>query len=201
MRHAYAGRGLGRPTGVCLVILLSLAGCASSSQAPHLHSVAARPLPPLVGIDDGYGRTVPMRLNAMVDGGRLVSGFGWRGGNAMGGRGAYHEGIDIAAPRGTPVRAAAAGTIAEVGRDRGYGRYVRIRHSERIETLYAHLSRSSSAAEIGRRVTPDDVIGYVGSSGRSTGPHLHFEVRRAGSPVDPLALASTRVAQGKAQSR
>jgi murein DD-endopeptidase MepM/ murein hydrolase activator NlpD len=184
-----------------VVPTLILAGCASSNRAPYSYSVADASIPPLVVVDDGGSRALPLRLEAMVAGGRLASGFGWRGGR-LGGRGSYHEGIDIAAPHGTPVRAAAAGTIADVGRDRGYGRYVRIRHSDFIETLYAHLSRFGGAAEVGRRVTPDDVIGYVGSSGRSSGPHLHFEVRRFGRPVDPLAvMASTRVAQARREAR
>jgi murein DD-endopeptidase MepM/ murein hydrolase activator NlpD len=68
-----------------------------------------------------------------------------------------------------------------------FGRYVRVRHSDRMETVYAHLTRFAKPLEIGQAVTTDEVIGYVGSTGRSTGPHVHFEVRRAGKPIDPLA--------------
>lgn len=157
-------------------------------------------LPSLVIVEDGAGRSVPLRLEALVDGGRLVSGVGWRG-NRMGGGGAYHEGLDISAPRGAPVRPAAGGTVAELGRDRGYGRFIRIRHGYGLETFYAHLSRFGRDIAVGSQVTTGDVIGYVGSTGRSSGPHLHFEVRRFGRPIDPLAVTKARVADRRPPMR
>jgi murein DD-endopeptidase MepM/ murein hydrolase activator NlpD len=181
--------GLGAHRGAVwlAVLILLLAGCASPGHSP---SSGVRP-PPAVAVADGAGGAVPLRLGTVVEDGRLVSGFGWRG-PSLGGGGIHHDGIDIAARRGTPVRAVAVGTIAEIGRDRGYGRFVRIRHSQRLETFYAHLSQADRSIAVGRRVTPETVIGYVGSTGRSSGPHLHFEVRRAGKPIDPLASSMAR---------
>lgn len=126
-----------------------------------------------------------LRLEHLVEGGELVSRFGWRR-HPMGGGGVHHDGIDIKAPHGALVRAAAPGTIVEVARGREFGRFVRIRHAGQFETVYAHLSAVPRGLRMGQAVTADDVIGFVGSTGRSTGPHLHFEVRRSGHAVDPL---------------
>jgi len=175
---------------VCLLTLLALAGCASSGPSP---SSASRPpgkaagLPDSVLVDDGQGRTFPLHVSAVVGGGALISGFGARR-HAMGGEGGSHQGIDIAAPLGAPVRAAAPGTIVELGWHGGYGRFVRIRHADHLETAYAHLSRFGKDLKLGSRVNQDEVIGYVGTSGHSTGPHLHYEIRRNGKPIDPLRL-------------
>lgn len=95
----------------------------------------------------------------------------------------FHSGIDIAAPYGSPVTAAAAGTVTFAGYKPGYGFTVIVRHSTHRETLYAHMSRILVTA--GQAVEKGDVIGRVGSSGHSTGPHLHFEVLEGGRPVDP----------------
>lgn len=182
----------------CLAVFV-VSACTSAGRAPSSVPVVAR-LPPIVVVEDGAGRSVPLRLETLVDGGRLVSGVGWRG-NRMGGGGAYHEGLDIAAPRGAPVHPAAGGTVAELGRDRGYGRYVRIRHGYGLETFYAHLSQYGGEMAPGRQVTTRDVIGHVGSTGRSSGPHLHFEVRRFGRPIDPLSVTKARVADSRPAPR
>ncbi len=98
-----------------------------------------------------------------------------------------HEGIDIAVPEGTPIRAAADGTVilmqseAESG---GYGNYTCIDHGGGLSTCYAH--QSSFATSVGAGVSQGDLIGYVGNTGHSYGPHLHFEVRINGTPTDPL---------------
>lgn len=174
----------------CLLMLLALAGCASSGPTP---SPASRPagraagLPASVLVDDGQGRQFALQVSAVVGGGALISGFGARR-HAMGGEGGSHQGIDIAAPLGTPVRAAAPGTIVELGWHGGYGRFVRIRHADHLETAYAHLARFGKDLKLGSRVNQDEVIGYVGTSGHSTGPHLHYEIRRNGRPIDPLRL-------------
>jgi murein DD-endopeptidase MepM/ murein hydrolase activator NlpD len=96
----------------------------------------------------------------------------------------FHSGIDLAAPLGTPVHAAAAG-IAKVVDGPGYGLHVMVAHDRGTLTLYGHLS--AVLVKTGDAVGRDEVIGLVGSSGMSTGPHLHFEVRLQGSPVDPVA--------------
>jgi murein DD-endopeptidase MepM/ murein hydrolase activator NlpD len=96
-----------------------------------------------------------------------------------------HEGVDFAAPTGTPVYAAADGVVASARSERGYGRTVRLRHPGGTETVYAHLSRFSRGLKVGDRVRQGDVIAAVGSTGMSTGPHLHYEIRIAGKAQDP----------------
>jgi murein DD-endopeptidase MepM/ murein hydrolase activator NlpD len=109
--------------------------------------------------------------------GVLTSGFGWRWGR-------MHEGIDIGAPTGTPIRAAAAGRVIYSGWMSGYGNLVVIDHGGGISTAYGH--QSSIAAGNGQVVSQGQTIGYVGCTGHCFGPHLHFEVRINGTPVDPL---------------
>ena len=99
-----------------------------------------------------------------------------------------HEGIDIAAATGTPIRAAAAGTVIYAGWLGGYGNLTVIDHGGGVATAYGH--QSSLAAGSGAFVAQGQVIGYVGSTGHSTGPHLHFEVRVNGVPQDPLGYLS-----------
>jgi murein DD-endopeptidase MepM/ murein hydrolase activator NlpD len=99
-----------------------------------------------------------------------------------------HPGIDIAIPSGSYIRAAGSGTVLETGEDPVYGLFVRLEHSNGLETLYAHAS--AVVTEAGRAVRAGEVIAFVGSSGRSSAPHLHFEVRRDGVPVDPLTFVS-----------
>jgi len=114
--------------------------------------------------------------------GSISSYFGWRT-HPVSGAWSYHDGLDIAAASGTSVGAAAGGEVTYVGWSGDYGRLIRISHGDGIETGYGHLS--GYAVEKGDRVAAGDVIGYVGSSGNATGPHLHFEVRKNGSPVNP----------------
>ena len=103
-----------------------------------------------------------------------------------------HWGIDIAAPPGTPVLAAADGVVAEIGWDPdGYGHYVVLTHDSGWQTLYAHLQSAKSSGYVttlGMAVRRGDAIGGLGSSGASTGPHLHFEVRREGAHIDPTRI-------------
>lgn len=96
----------------------------------------------------------------------------------------YHDGLDFGAGHGTPIRAAADGVVIHAGTRGGYGTTVIVDHGNALATLYAH--QSSLAVQVGTRVGRNQVVGYVGSTGFSTGPHLHFEVRVAGTPVDPL---------------
>ena len=99
-----------------------------------------------------------------------------------------HRGIDFAAPRGTPIMAAGDGVIEASGRNGAYGKYVRIRHNTEYKTAYGHMSRIDKAARRGKRVRQGDIIGTVGSTGRSTGPHLHYEVLLGGRQINPLTL-------------
>ena len=99
-----------------------------------------------------------------------------------------HEGVDLAAITGTPIHAAADGVVRIAGPHGGYGNYIRIEHDERLVTAYAHLSRFAPGLRPGKRVVRGELIGKVGNTGRSTGPHLHFEVLSDGKPTNPLAL-------------
>ncbi|HNC94405.1 MAG TPA: peptidoglycan DD-metalloendopeptidase family protein, partial [Solirubrobacterales bacterium] len=115
--------------------------------------------------------------------GTVTSGFGGR--SSPGGIGStYHEGLDIAVPEGTPIRAAASGTVIMASYNGGYGNYTCIDHGSGLSTCYGH--QSSFAVSAGQSVSQGDVIGYSGNTGSSTGPHLHFEVRINGVAQDPL---------------
>ena len=115
--------------------------------------------------------------------GPIVSGFGSRE-NPIGGGTGVHTGVDIAAPMGTPIRACKAGRVVIAGWQGGYGNAVVLDHGGGMGTLYGH--QSSMAVSVGQTVASGQVIGYVGSTGNSTGPHLHFEVRIGGTPVNPI---------------
>jgi murein DD-endopeptidase MepM/ murein hydrolase activator NlpD len=114
--------------------------------------------------------------------GRLHSHFGSRT-DPFSGEGALHTGVDISAPTGTPVRAAADGVVLYATWMSGYGRIVVLDHGSGYQSLYAHLSRF--AVVPGQEIRQGDRIGYVGSSGRATAPHLHYEVRMNGIPRNP----------------
>ncbi|WP_261166458.1 M23 family metallopeptidase [Microbacterium sp. Marseille-Q6965] len=124
----------------------------------------------------------------------MVAAMGWTWPVAMGTitdtfgtRGGAHAGIDIAAAEGTPARAAAPGiVVASEESAPGYGVMVVIEHADGVRTLYAHLVSGSRAVRVGDWVEPGEIVGAVGNTGRSFGPHLHFEVRVAGAAVDPF---------------
>ncbi len=122
-----------------------------------------------------------------VDSGRLSSGYGPRY-NPILKRRQMHRGIDWAAPRGTPVRAAGNGVVVEIDRSGAYGRYLRVDHGRMVSTVYAHLQSYAPGMRPGRRVRQGDIIGRTGSTGRATGPHLHYEVLVANRQIDPLAV-------------
>ncbi len=118
-----------------------------------------------------------------TDGGSISSGYGGRTGPIEGGY-EWHSGIDIAVEFGTPVYATAAGTVEQAGWNGGYGRYVRIAHGDDYETAYGHMSGIAVVA--GQQVIKGEIIGFVGSTGYSTGPHLHYEVLADGQNIDPF---------------
>ncbi|BCL75419.1 hypothetical protein JHS3_11550 [Jeongeupia sp. HS-3] len=99
-----------------------------------------------------------------------------------------HEGVDLAAPSGTPIYAAGDGKLIKYGREGAYGNMAEIRHDGRYQTVYAHMSKFASGLKAGSTVSKGQLIGYVGSTGRSTGPHLHYEFRINDQQVDPLAV-------------
>ena len=121
---------------------------------------------------------------------RQFAGFGPR---LFAPRAFMHEGVDFAVPIGTPVHAAADGLIEKAGPNAGYGNYVRIDHGDGLATAYGHLSRFAPGIRPGVHVARGELVAFSGSTGRSTGPHLHFEVLTDGEPVDPLSRA--KVAQ------
>ena len=134
---------------------------------------------------DDKGRSASKGLMITpISGARITSGFGMRRHPVLGYT-KMHTGIDFGAPRGTPIRAAGSGTVIFAGWRGGYGRTVMIRHENGYVTLYAHQSRIAKGIRKGVRVNQGQVIGYVGASGRVTGPHLHFEVRIKNRPVNP----------------
>lgn len=127
------------------------------------------------------GISVPSRMP--LEGAALTSSFGMRTHPVLGGR-RQHTGIDLAAPTGTPVYATADGIVSRADWYSSYGLYISVEHGASMQTRYAHLSRLAVAA--GDSVKKGDLIGYVGSTGRSTGPHLHYEVRVEGLAVNPI---------------
>jgi murein DD-endopeptidase MepM/ murein hydrolase activator NlpD len=130
-----------------------------------------------------FGSSVSIPSRMPVEGVKLTSGYGMRMHPVLGGR-RSHKGIDLAGPTGTPVLAAADGIISRADWFSSYGLYISIEHGGQIQTRYAHMSQLNVAK--GQRVRKGDVIGFVGSTGRSTGPHLHYEVRIANEAVNPL---------------
>jgi len=121
--------------------------------------------------------------------GRITSRFGYRT-DPFTGRYEFHDGVDIKAPWGTPVRATAEGKVIYAGWKAGYGKTVIIKHAFGFRTLYSHLSKIKVRA--GRWVKSGDIIGYVGSTGRSTGPHVHYEVWRYSRKQNPLKYMYVR---------
>ena len=126
-------------------------------------------------------------LRTPVSGARLTSGFGMRV-HPLLGYSKMHEGVDFGAPTGTPIHAAGDGDIDQAGRESGYGNVITISHSDHLQTMYAHMSRFAAGIREGTHVNQGQVIGYVGTTGRSTGPHLHFEVRYDDKPVNPTSV-------------
>jgi len=124
-------------------------------------------------------------MKTPISGARMSSGYGMRRHPVLG-YNKMHKGIDFAARTGTPIYAAGDGVIEKAGWVGGYGKYVKIRHNSKLKTAYAHMSKMK--VKSGQRVKQGDVIGYVGTTGRSTGPHLHYEVHSNGRQVNPRSL-------------
>ena len=126
-------------------------------------------------------------LRTPVEFSRISSRFGKRYHPILG-RMRNHHGVDYAARTGTPIRSTGDGRIVQRGRNGGYGNFILIRHGSRYSTAYAHMNRFASGQRVGTRVEQGEVIGYVGTTGRSTGPHLHYEFRVNGQHTDPLTM-------------
>ncbi len=137
---------------------------------------------------NGKGQSARKALmRTPINGAKLSSGYGMRRHPILG-YNKMHRGVDFAAPRGTPVVAAGDGVIERIGRNGSYGKYIRIRHNSTYKTAYAHLNGYARGMKPGKRVRQGQTIGYVGSTGRSTGPHLHYEVLRRNKQVNPRKL-------------
>ncbi len=152
---------------------------------------------------DDKGRAARKALmRTPIDGARLSSRYGKRRHPVLGYK-KMHRGIDFAAPRGTPIYAAGNGTVEVAGRKGSYGNYIRIRHNGTYKTAYAHLKSFARGVRSGKRVQQGQVVGYVGTTGRSTGPHLHYEILMNGRQVNPLSIRmpSGKKLQGKALER
>lgn len=148
---------------------------------------ASEPLP---------GVSIPSR--SPLETATLTSNYGMRTHPVLGGR-RSHKGIDLAQPTGTPVYATADGIVSKAERFGSYGNYIQIEHGGEMQTRYAHLSGYAIAA--GEQVRKGQLIGFVGSTGRSTGPHLHYEVRIAGEAVDPTPyMVDTQLAYADNQA-
>lgn len=126
-------------------------------------------------------------MRTPVSGARMTSSYGMRR-HPLLGYTRMHSGVDFGLPTGSPIKAAGSGTVTQAGRSGGYGITVRIKHQKGYETLYAHMSRIASGIKAGTQVNQGQVIGYVGATGQATGPHLHYEIRVKGKPVNPMEV-------------
>lgn len=134
------------------------------------------------------GRSVRKTLmKTPIDGARISSGYGARRHPVLG-YNKMHKGIDFAASRGTPIYAAGDGIVEKAGKWSSYGNYLRIRHNSSLKTAYAHLKGFAKGVRSGARVKQGQIVGYVGTTGRSTGAHLHYEVLKNGVQINPRTL-------------
>ncbi len=148
---------------------------------------------------DAHGQSAKsMLMKTPVDGARITSGFGMRFHPILGYT-RMHKGIDFGVPIGTPVMAAGGGVVEEAGRKGGYGNFVLINHGNGYETAYGHLSRFAAGIHPGSRVRQGQIVALSGSTGESTGPHLHYEIRIHKQQVNPLSVkvAKGRILQGR----
>jgi murein DD-endopeptidase MepM/ murein hydrolase activator NlpD len=157
---------------------------AATSPAATVELMRAAPVRAALAGSRSYETTPSLPRHWPLD----LQGFVTRGrvGEGTGGEGEAHEGIDIAVPIGTPIRASGGGTVEAAATDADYGMFVLLRHPGGYETMYGHASRL--LVREGDSVVAGQVIALTGSSGRSTAPHLHFEIRREGQSLDPLTL-------------
>ncbi|MEO8559983.1 MAG: M23 family metallopeptidase, partial [Rhodospirillales bacterium] len=144
------------------------------------------------GDEDYYGldgqSIIKALLRTPIDGAKITSSFGMRGHPILGFT-RMHAGVDFGAPAGTPIFAAGNGTIEFAGQKGGYGNFVMIRHSATFSTAYGHMTGFARGISSGVRVRQGEIIGYVGMTGLATGPHLHYEVRKNGAPINPVEFS------------
>ena len=139
---------------------------------------------------DAEGKGAKRKLmRTPINGARLTSSFGSRRHPVLGYT-RQHNGVDFGAASGTPIMAAGVGVVERANRYGSFGNYIRISHSDGYKTAYAHLKSFARGIKAGTRVTQGQTIGYVGTTGSSTGPHLHYEVHKNGKPINPNSLSS-----------
>lgn len=177
MRTEFAD-ALSKSGGLGMAAALSEAFARAAEQDAPVDTAVAPELPPLPVVADGSNLTLPDA--------RVTSSFGWRA-DPLNGQQRFHHGTDLRMAYGQEVRSAGSGVVRSVSDAGGYGLMVAVDHGDGLETRYAHLSAAS--VKPGDTIAAGQVIARSGNSGRSTGPHLHFEVREAGQPVDPSRFA------------
>lgn len=172
--------------GAVAVLAMAAAPLTPASTPGADEAFAVPEAPPVTAVATPAGPVTRLITFAEpVRGYDVNSAFGMR--RLPGQQARRHEGVDIAAPTGTGVRAAAEGRVLRTGYDAGgYGRFIEVQHPNGMSSLYGHLSRIDVAS--GDTIAPGQRIGLVGSTGRSTGPHLHFEVRRGDRQVNPAKI-------------
>lgn len=162
---------------------------------PRPAPVAAPAAPPVTSAVEAADDDILIAFQEPVPGHAVVSPFGLRQ-LPWEGSGRLHEGVDISADAGVPVRVAADGVVVAAGEKGGYGRYVAVRHAEGLTTFYAHLGGIAAGVKPGLAVVAGDPVGRVGSTGTSTGPHLHFEIRDdQDRPLNPAMFLGKAFAQ------
>jgi hypothetical protein len=191
------GRNLGPRAAIVAAAGLSAVAVAHASLPDAIRPVARDAAPPRPTAPAAQPTAEPMLVYFLepVPGHAVVSPFGlrklpWEGGGRL------HEGVDILADSGDTVRAAADGVVVRAGRDGGYGRFVAVRHAEGLTTFYAHLGAIGRDVKPGLVVRAGAPLGRVGSTGSSTGPHLHFEIRDAADhPLNPAMFLGKAFAE------
>lgn len=166
-------RGLIAALGLCMMV----SGPAAADEAPRTLQLSSN-------LGSVGSEPPPVLLRSPIPGARITSPFGWRIHPILRVR-RFHSGVDYAAPAGTPVRASGDGVVESMGREHRFGRVLRIRHSGTLETAYSHLASFAPGLQVGSTVGAGEVIGSVGRSGWTTGPHLDYEVIVDGRSVDP----------------
>ncbi len=137
--------------------------------------------------EDGNGAIKSLKRTP-INNARVTSSFNLRRKHPVLGYTRAHKGVDFRASTGTPIPAAGAGRVVARSYNRGHGNYVKIRHNGSYETLYAHMSKFAKGVVVGTNVRQGQTIGYVGSTGMSTGPHLHYEIIKNGKHVNPMTV-------------
>lgn len=173
----------GQAVTLMVVAVLAMAAAPATREAGEGRSFAVPEAPPTAAVAEPAGPvTRQIAFSTPISGYAINSAYGLR--RLPGEAARSHQGVDIAAPHGTGVYVAAEGRVMRAGYDAdGYGRFVEVQHANGMNTLYGHLSRLDVAT--GDTLDPGSRLGLVGSTGRSTGPHLHFEVRRGDRRLNP----------------